>query len=176
MKTALKMFALLLLLGACKQEVIEKEIEITPDYDKAVAVLHPVGDSGVHGVVHFEKAAGGVQVTAELEGLSEGKHGFHIHQWGDCTAPDGTSAGGHFNPMEEPHSSPEAEMRHMGDMGNITADANGNATITYMDNTINVTMILGRGVIVHGGEDDLTSQPSGAAGPRVSCGVIGVTK
>ena len=176
MKTAFKLFALLLVLGACKEEVIEKEIVIEPDYDKAVAVVHPIGNSGVSGVVHFEKAENGVHVTAEIEGLEEGNHGFHIHQWGDCTSPDGKSAGGHFNPLEEEHSGPTSEMRHMGDMGNISANAAGVANIDYVDEAINVTMILGRGIIVHAGEDDLTSQPSGAAGPRVACGVIGVTE
>lgn len=174
MKTSIKLLALLLLLGACKEE--EEHVELTPNYEKAVAVVHPLGDSGVSGVVYFSKTDGGVQVTAELTGLEPGNHGFHIHEFGDCTAPDGTSAGGHFNPFDKEHSAPDASNRHMGDMGNITADENGNATINYIDKTINIAMILGRGVIVHAGEDDLTSQPSGAAGPREGCGVIGLAK
>ena len=115
-----------------------------------------------------------MQVTAEISGLSEGNKGFHIHQYGDCTAANGTSAGGHFNPEGMDHAGPTDAIRHMGDMGNITANAQGNAMIDYVDKTIHINMILGRGVIVHNGEDDLSSQPSGAAGPRVACGVIGV--
>ena len=166
----------MMLFVACEKEVTIEEVEIEPDYSKAVATVHPIGDSGVNGVVHFDRVAGGVQVSAELSGLTTGNHGFHIHQFGDCTAADGTSAGGHFNPLGKEHSAPTEDNRHMGDMGNITADADGNATINYMDNTINVTMIIGRGVVVHAGEDDLTSQPSGAAGPREGCGVIGVAQ
>jgi Cu-Zn family superoxide dismutase len=145
-------------------------------HTKAIATVSSVGESGVMGIVNFEAVDAGVFVKAELSGLEEGMHGFHIHQFGDCTAPDGTSAGGHFNPEETDHSGPESMMRHMGDMGNINADASGNATIEYVDNTININMIVGRGIIVHAGEDDLTSQPSGAAGPRLACGVIGIAK
>lgn len=164
----------LLLLMACGAP---EQVPMTmnqPTTDKAVAVLHPIGDSGVSGVVFFEQTETGVSVTAEVNGLSGTNHGFHIHQYGDCTADDGTSAGGHFNPADMQHAGPDDENRHMGDMGNIEANAEGMATKSYVDGTINIMDIIGRGVIVHAGEDDLTSQPSGAAGPRVSCGVIGI--
>ncbi|HLR31216.1 MAG TPA: superoxide dismutase family protein, partial [Fodinibius sp.] len=126
------------------------------------------------GTVTFTAAGDSVQVQAEISGLSEGNHGFHIHQYGDCTAPDGSSAGGHFNPDNNDHAGPTDSPRHMGDMGNIEADAEGNATLNYGDSTISIDQILGRAVVVHGGEDDLESQPSGDAGPRIGCGVIGV--
>lgn len=138
-----------------------------------VAVLHPLQDSGVSGVVRFEAVEGGVSVTAELNGLPAGKHGFHIHQYGDCTSMDGTSAGGHFNPSGAEHSGPSAEARHMGDLGNIESDGQ-TATLSYVDNAIDLTQIIGRGVIVHEKEDDLASQPTGNAGGRLGCGVIGV--
>ena len=144
---------------------------------KAVALVHPTEGNEVSGHVIFEKTASGVQVTAELSGLDEGNHGFHIHKYGDCTAANGTSAGGHYNPTGDPHAGSNAEERHMGDMGNIVADENGKATIDYVDDTIKMggpNHILGRGVVLHGGTDDLESQPSGAAGPRVGCGVIGI--
>ena len=161
--------------GCNKTEVIEIEREMEgPEYTHAVAILNATEGYEATGTVYFIKVDEGVRVTAEIAGLSEGNKGFHIHQYGDCTAANGTSAGGHFNPDEMDHAGPTDAMRHMGDMGNIVADSDGNATIDYVDATININMILGRGVIVHNGEDDLTSQPSGAAGPRVACGVIGV--
>jgi Cu-Zn family superoxide dismutase len=172
MKNVLGLVLLMVLFSNCAQENIE-EIEITPSFDNAVAVLHPINGSEVSGTVYFTKEGNGVRVQAEISGLTGGKHGFHIHQYGDCTAEDGTSAGGHFNPREKEHSGPDAMNRHMGDMGNITAN-DGAASLDYLDETIVLEEIIGRGVIVHAGEDDLESQPSGAAGPRVSCGVIGI--
>ncbi len=168
--------AIIIIAGGCAQtETIEIEREFNaPKISKAVAVLHPTDGFDAKGTVYFTAVENGVQLTAEISGLSEGNKGFHIHQYGDCTATNGTSAGGHFNPEGMDHAGPTDAIRHMGDMGNITANAQGNAMIDYVDKTIHINMILGRGVIVHNGEDDLSSQPSGAAGPRVACGVIGV--
>lgn len=139
-----------------------------------VAVVHPTEGNNATGTVTFEETENGVRVQAEIQGLSEGNHGFHIHQYGDCTASDATSAGGHYNPTDNPHGAPDDTERHMGDMGNIEANAQGLASIDYVDDTIQLNSILGRAVVVHGGEDDLTSQPSGDAGSRLACGVIGV--
>ncbi len=164
------------LIIACTPQQEKHDESNEPEFKKVVAVVHPVGESGVTGVVHFEAVAEGVSVEAEFTGLEEGNHGFHIHQFGDCTAPDGTSAGGHFNPDGNEHSNPDAMNRHMGDMGNITANENGKASKKYVDGTISIDQIIGRGIIVHAGEDDLTSQPSGAAGSRIACGVIGITE
>ena len=168
--------AIIIIAGGCAQtETIEIEREFNaPKISKAVAVLHPTDGFDAKGTIYFTAVENGVQVTAEISGLSEGNKGFHIHQYGDCTAANGTSAGGHFNPEGMDHAGPTDAIRHMGDMGNITANAQGNAMIDYVDKTIHINMILGRGVIVNNGEDDLSSQPSGAAGPRVACGVIGV--
>lgn len=171
-----KLALLAVIITGCNQTKEIEEVTFTVNFDKAVAVVSPTENSTVSGAVHFSKVADGVLVQGEFAGLSEGKHGFHIHQYGDCTASDGTSAGGHFNPFEKQHSSPDAEDRHMGDMGNITADVSGNASVDYVDGTINIEQIIGRGVVIHGGEDDLSSQPSGAAGPRMACGVIGIAE
>jgi Cu-Zn family superoxide dismutase len=146
---------------------------------RAVAVLHPLGSSGVSGTVTFTKAEGGVKVDARVSGLKEGAHGFHVHEYGDCTAADGTSAGGHFNPAGEPHAGPHDAKRHAGDMGNITAGKDGVATLEYVDSQISFegpNDILGRGVIVHANADDFKTQPTGNAGGRVACGVIGAAK
>lgn len=146
-------------------------------YDKLVAVLNPTAGNDVSGTVTFTKTKDGVKVVADVMGLAEGKHGFHIHEYGDCSAPDGTSAGGHFNPADMPHAGPKADKRHVGDLGNLEADDSGKAHLEWTDvhlSFMGPNSILGRAVIVHAGEDDLTSQPTGAAGARVACGVIGI--
>jgi Cu-Zn family superoxide dismutase len=146
---------------------------------KAVAVLNPLGSSGVSGTVTFTKTEGGVRVQALVKGLKPGDHGFHIHEFGDCSAPDGTSAGGHFNPTGAPHAGPHDAQRHAGDMGNITAGADGGASVDYVDSMGSFEgpdSILGRGVIVHEKGDDLKTQPTGNAGGRVACGIIGAVK
>jgi Cu-Zn family superoxide dismutase len=146
---------------------------------KAIAVLSSASGSNVKGTVTFTKVAGGVKVVAHVTGLTPGDHGFHIHQFGDCSAPDATSAGGHFNPHNTPHGAPDAEARHAGDFGNLTANADGHAHYERLDTLIKLTgpeSIIGHGLIVHADPDDLKSQPTGNAGGRVACGVIGVAK
>jgi len=145
----------------------------------AICVIYPTQGNNVTGTVTFTKVEGGVKIVADLHGLTKGKHGFHIHEFGDCSAPDGTSAGGHFNPMGESHGAPMDAMRHEGDMGNIEADDSGNGHLEYVDKTISLegmTSIIGRSVVVHKNEDDLKTQPTGNAGARIACGVIGIAK
>jgi len=147
--------------------------------DEAIAVLHPTANSNVSGFVSFTRKGDGVKISASVEGLKPGKHGFHIHEYGDCSAPDGTSAGGHYNPEGYPHAGPDSAKRHMGDLGNLVADKTGRAHYERMDTHVKLSgphTIVGHAVIVHAGEDDLTSQPTGAAGGRQACGVIGVAK
>lgn len=142
----------------------------------AIAELAPVGGSNVHGRVVFTQKGDSVEIEADVTGLAPGKHGFHIHQWGDCSSPDGKSAGGHFNPEGVPHAGPDAPQAHAGDLGNIEADATGHGTVKMTSSRISLTGgpndIRGRAVILHAGEDDLHSQPTGAAGARVACGVV----
>jgi Cu-Zn family superoxide dismutase len=146
---------------------------------KAICVLYPTQGNTVSGTITFTQTDQGVKVVADLQGLSKGKHGFHIHEFGDCSSADGTSAGGHYNPEGKSHGAPMDMSRHMGDMGNLEADESGKAHLEYTDATILLNgpnSILGRSVIVHKNEDDLKSQPAGNAGPRVACGVIGTAK
>ena len=146
---------------------------------KAIAVLHPTKGSNVEGTVTFTKSGDGVKIVADVSGLSPGKHGFHIHEFGDCSSPDGKSAGGHFNPSNNPHAGHDAAQRHEGDMGNIEADSAGKAHLELTDNMMTMSgenSILGRGVIVHEKADDLKSQPTGDAGGRLACGVIGIAQ
>lgn len=147
---------------------------------KAIAVIVPTEGNEAHGVVTFTQTDDGVRVEAHIMGLTANQeHGFHVHQYGDLSKKDGTSAGGHFNPGGMEHAGPTDAKRHVGDLGNIKADANGHGMYKRVDKTVSLDMsspncIIGRGVVVHGGTDDLKSQPSGAAGPRIAYGVIGV--
>jgi superoxide dismutase, Cu-Zn family len=144
---------------------------------RAIAVMHATEGNDVSGTVTFEQTDGGVRVQANLSGLSPGAHGFHVHQWGDCSASDGESAGGHFNPTGAPHAGPEGHPRHVGDLGNIEAGDDGNASYDRVDEHLRFEgahSVLGRALIVHADPDDLTSQPTGGAGARLACGVIGV--
>jgi Cu-Zn family superoxide dismutase len=146
---------------------------------KAVAVLVPTSGNNVHGTITFTQQGDKVHVVGDIEGLAPGTHGFHIHECGDCSAPDGTSAGGHFNPANHSHGAPADANRHVGDLGNITADSAGKAHIDITDATLSLdgaNSIIGRGVIVHAVADDLKTQPTGNAGARVACGVVGIGK
>ena len=167
------------LITACEPADDDDSGSEEPTVTNAVAVLHPTAGNQVTGIVYFSATAQGVQITADLDGLTPGDHGFHIHALGDCSAPDATSAGGHFNPDGTPHAGPDAAQRHVGDLGNITADSAGHAHYERTDTVIalgEAHSIVGRAVVVHGGADDFTSQPSGAAGPRVACGVVGIAR
>ncbi|HUR44410.1 MAG TPA: superoxide dismutase family protein [Candidatus Saccharimonadales bacterium] len=141
----------------------------------AVAELNPTQGSNARGKVSFSQVGNGIRVVADVSGLTPGNHGFHIHEKGDCSAPDGSSAGGHFNPYGMPHAAMDADQRHVGDFGNIVADRSGNAHADFIDVRISfsgLANIVGRGVIIHANPDDLVSQPAGNAGPRAACGVI----
>lgn len=156
-----------LLLGGCSSE--------PPAAKKLRCDLEPTAGNTVSGWISFEPMADHVHVKAEVKGLTPGKHGIHVHEKGDCGSGDGKSAGGHFNPAGAPHAGPDAQKRHAGDLGNLEADQAGVATYDRMDMVLRLSgadSILGRAVIVHAGEDDFTTQPTGAAGARVACGVI----
>lgn len=162
-----------------EQEVMmEKTEEVT--VESISFMMEPKSDSNVSGEVTFTDENGVVSMKATFSGLTPGEHAIHIHQKADCSAADGTSSGGHWNPTAEAHGKWGAgEGYHRGDIGNFTADADGNATVEFStdlwcigcdDETKN---IVGKAVIVHQGMDDFTSQPSGAAGARISCtGII----
>jgi len=145
----------------------------TQDGDTTVAVLIPTKGNDTRGVVYFRQESDAVKVVGRVDNLSPGEHGFHIHQFGDLTEVDGTSAGGHFSPEEHPHGGPDDHKHHEGDLGNITANDQGTAQFEMSLKDLDFSSIIGRAVVVHEGKDDLQSQPSGDAGPRVAVGVIG---
>jgi Cu-Zn family superoxide dismutase len=142
----------------------------------AVALLMPMQNSGVKGTIVLKQEQGAVLVTGEVTGLKPGKHGFHIHMYGDTRAPDGASAGGHYNPGGTDHGAPGAAKHHQGDLGNIEADAQGVAKINVKATGVSLGNIIGRSIVVHADPDDLTTQPSGNAGARVAVGVIALAE
>jgi Cu-Zn family superoxide dismutase len=142
----------------------------------ATATLAPTQGNTAAGTVTFTQQGDKVTVSAKVTGLTPGKHGFHVHEKGDCSAPDATSAGGHFNPTNKPHGSPNAPDHHAGDMPMLEADTGGSATLTtdLAGAAIGsgATDIVGKSVVVHKDPDDYKTQPAGNSGARVSCGVI----
>ncbi|HVS70686.1 MAG TPA: superoxide dismutase family protein [Phycisphaerae bacterium] len=148
--------------------------------DHAVAVIYPTKGNSVSGTINFVKMGSGVHIHGTITGLTPNStHAIHIHEFGDQSSDDGSSAGGHYNPEGHSHGSPTSEIHHAGDLGNITADASGTATIDLMDNGISIAgmkdPIIGRAVVIHAKPDDF-SQPVGNAGGRIGVGVIGIAK
>lgn len=143
----------------------------TPQF--GVARLIPTQGNKVHGTLLLVQRDNQLRIVGRVRNLEPGEHGFHVHQYGDLRAPDGTSAGGHFDPEGHQHGAPGAES-HAGDFGNITANEQGIAEVDMTSEHTKLHYILGRSFVVHGGKDDLKSQPSGDAGPRVAVGVIGI--
>lgn len=178
---ALGVFAPVLALSSLGAVQPEKDKQ-PPEADKggpteAIAILIPTSGNKAHGIIHFSQKGDSVQITGEIAGLTPGEHGFHVHEFGDASAPDASSAGDHFNPAKMPHGSPADEKRHVGDLGNIKADQTGRAVVNITDKVIRLSgphSIIGRSIVVHAGADDLKSQPSGEAGARAACGVIGI--
>ncbi|MGJ8550284.1 superoxide dismutase family protein [Winogradskyella wichelsiae] len=157
-----------------------KDLEKPKTSEKSLSItLAPKSGSNVEGTIKFSQKNGMVNMTGTVTGLEEGKHAIHIHEKADCSSDDGTSSGGHWNPTAQPHGAwGDDAGYHKGDIGNLTADANGKANISKTtdewcigcgDDTKD---ILGKAIIVHVGVDDLKSQPSGDAGTRIGCAGI----
>ncbi|MFN8389459.1 MAG: superoxide dismutase family protein [Bdellovibrionota bacterium] len=141
----------------------------------AEVTLEPKSGSSVKGTLELSEAGGSLKMSGTLSGLTPGKHGFHVHEVGDCSAPDASSAGGHFNPGKGPHAGPTDTPHHLGDLGNIDADSSGMAKVAAESKELHLSgdnSIIGKAVVVHKGEDDLKTQPSGGSGDRVACGVV----
>lgn len=162
-----------------KEEVTEEIVEMD-DVEVISFSMEPKSNSEVKGEVTFTQEDGKATMTATFSGLSPGEHAIHLHEKADCSSDDGKSTGGHWNPTHEPHGKwGMTEGYHKGDIGNFVADAEGNAALNFSTDQWCIGCddenknIVGKAVIVHQGEDDFTSQPSGAAGARISCtGII----
>ncbi|MBW3540042.1 MAG: superoxide dismutase family protein [Planctomycetes bacterium] len=168
--------ALLLALSLTASEKPARENErVEPELPKqAIAVLRPTKGQNARGVVLFHQTEDGTRLRGRVMGLAPGKHGFHVHEYGDLRSPDGKSAGGHFNPAGHKHGRPGEAEHHYGDLGNIEANEEGVAMIDLHADWMKLHFIIGRSIVVHSGPDDLESQPSGDAGDRVALGVIGI--
>lgn len=145
----------------------------------AVCEVSPTQGNKVKGKVVFTQQANGVQIEANFTGLTPGLHGFHVHEKGDCSAHDASSAGGHFNPTNKHHGGPDDEDRHVGDFGNVEADDEGVGHYSRLDKVISLNgpdSIVGKSIVIHKDPDDLHTQPTGNSGARIGCGVIVIQK
>lgn len=158
--------------------VLSLTAAVVANAQDATVKLEPKSGSKVTGTVTFTKSGDEVEVSGDIENLAPGKHGFHIHEKGDCSAPDAASAGGHFNPTHQHHGGPATAERHEGDLGNIEADKSGKAHVQWKGkmSLSGPDSIIGHSVVVHEKEDDLKTDPSGNSGARVACGVIEAAK
>lgn len=145
---------------------------------KAMGKIESKSGSKVTGEAWFNSAdTGKVVLTVKISGATPGEHAVHLHEKGDCSAPDAASAGGHWNPTSMPHGAPDAAQHHAGDYGNIKvgADGTGSMNLSIAGLTVDsapATGVVGRALIVHEKADDMTTQPTGNAGGRVGCAVI----
>ena len=150
----------------------------TPPADaQARATIESRSGSNVRGWAAFtDRSTGGVRIEVHIENAPPGVHGLHVHERGDCSAPDASSAGGHFNPGGMPHAAPGETRRHAGDLGNITIEANGTGHLELVSDLLTVrpgpNSVVGKSVIFHEKADDMRTQPTGDAGGRLGCGVV----
>jgi superoxide dismutase, Cu-Zn family len=164
--------------GSCSvsQAQTRARASMAGDGTRAVCVLEPIAKSGATGTLLFDMVGNHVHISGKISGLTPGKHGFHVHQFGDLSDSDkGDSAGGHFNPEAMQHGAPDARTRHVGDLGNIEANSEGVAVVDQDDKLIKLmggSSIIGRSIVVHEKADTFV-QPTGAAGGRVAVGIIG---
>lgn len=146
----------------------------------ASAKMAPTQGHTATGALAVSADPEGVRITGAIQGLPpDGEFGFHIHERGDCSAPDASSAGEHFNPTSQQHGHPDGQSRHAGDMHNLKSNAEGIAQVELVVKGVslhdgNPTDVLGKALVVHAQPDDYESQPSGNSGERIACGVITV--
>lgn len=161
--------AIALAITGCAELKSTKPVEVA---------LRPTAGNSVAGTLLVTSDPGGVHFHGHLTGLAPGStHGFHIHEHGDCSSPDGSGAGGHFNPTRTAHGDPAGMTHHAGDIANQVADAQGAVDVDVTVPGVSLGTgasddALGRSLIVHRDADDYTGQPSGNSGPRLACGVI----
>ena len=169
------LFAVSLLLTGC--EAIQKTVIPPSPSKQAIAVINSASGSTLTGMATFVQIGQTVMLHIEIKNVSPGLHAVHIHENGDCSSPDGKSAGGHWNPTNVAHGKWGEGEFHLGDIGNIDVGEDGTGTIELATDlweigTSSIYDVVGKGIIVHADADDFTSQPSGNAGARIGCGVI----
>ena len=166
-----------LALVGCDRGTQHMDVMSTPTAKEAVATIAPTSGNSVTGMAIFIQTGDEITLMIEIQNASPGLHGVHIHENGDCSAPDGTSAGGHWNPTDVEHGKWGEGEFHLGDIGNITVGEDGTGSIELTTDLWEIGTgsdidVVGKGVIVHADADDFVSQPSGNAGARIGCGVI----
>lgn len=166
---------LLLLVFSCSSPE-KKKVTQSKMANGVMAQMHSSTMQDLEGTVLFEDLGEEIKVTADVKGLKpNSKLGFHIHEQGICEGDDYKSAGGHFNPYHKTHGRPEGQERHLGDMGNLETNMNGEAKKVILLPKVNdndMDLIVGKAIIIHSGTDDLKTQPTGDAGGRIACGLI----
>jgi len=188
MKTLLPLCIATALLAACGQRDTANQPAATdpappaeapaPQPAGATASLQPTEGNTATGTLALTQDGNGVRLSGTLRGLTPGSQfGFHIHEKGDCSAPDASSAGDHFNPGNTQHGNPDGDAHHAGDMLNVTSDEQGNARVDALADAVSLdggqpAGIIGRAVVLHEKADDYATQPSGNSGKRIACGVI----
>jgi superoxide dismutase, Cu-Zn family len=157
----------------------EKEKKAAPTQTmpagKASAAIEARSGSSLSGTADFMMQGGKMMITVNLKGAPPGQHAVHIHEKGDCSAPDASSAGGHFNPGGHQHGSPDAPEHHAGDFGNITIGEDGTGSMMIQSSELSMSgpnSVVGHAIVIHEKVDDFVTQPSGNAGGRIGCGVI----
>ena len=154
----------------------DARIAATAQLTASASVAQPNPQLPVRGTLEFSQLGDTVRVMGVISGLKpNAPHAFHVHEKGDCSAPDFISAGGHFNPTNQPHGAADSAHHHLGDMPQLMADASGTARVSFSSKSLTLTgpnSIVGRSIIVHRDPDDVNAQPTGNAGPRLACGVI----
>ncbi len=179
--------SLLLLMGfsltlvGCDRMRQQADVILTPSAKQAIATIAPASDSSVTGMAIFTQNGDQITLTIEIQGATPGIHAVHIHESGDCSSPDGKSAGGHWNPTDVAHGKWGEGEFHLGDLGNITVGEDGTGVFELTTDLWEIGTgsdidVVGGGIIVHAGADDFTSQPSGNAGARVGCGAIALAE
>jgi len=146
-----------------------------PGPGKATATIEGRSGSKLTGTAEFMLHGGELMITVNVKGAPPGVHAVHIHEKGDCSAPDATSAGGHFNPGGHQHGAPDAKEHHAGDLGNMTVAADGSGSVMVHSDQLTLegpNSVIGHAIIVHEKSDDFVTQPTGNAGGRIGCGVI----
>jgi superoxide dismutase, Cu-Zn family len=166
----------LAVMAACASTKTTSTTVTTPAGPTATASIEGRSASTLTGTATFTQNGDAVHVIVDLANAPEGVHAVHLHEKGDCSAPDATSAGGHFNPMHMEHGSPDAASHHAGDFGNMTVGGDGHGHLELDTRMLTVApgdrSVAGRAVVVHAKEDDMKTQPTGNAGGRIGCGVV----
>lgn len=169
---AVSFLAVSVLLSGCSMKGKHSEV------NKSIVKLEAKSGSKVSGTLYLEDHFGGLIISGKVSGLKKGKHGFHVHETGNCSAADASSAGGHFHKEGQVHGDKGVETSHLGDLGNIEVGKDGSSDLNLYIKGLSLgkgeTSIVNKALVIHADADDFKSQPAGNSGARIACGVIEV--